>query len=73
MMRISLDHTIGLLVERLGVGGGGGDVSVTSSLVGAGGLLEGLGVLQVGAAGGVVRLGVVINEVEDVGVELGKH
>ena len=41
------ETTTRLLVERLGVGGGGSDVSVTSSLVGAGGLLEGLGSLHI--------------------------
>ena len=34
-------------VERLGVSGGGGDESVTSSVVGADGLLEGQGSSQV--------------------------
>jgi hypothetical protein len=43
-----------LLVERLGVGGGGGDVGVTGGLVGASGLLEGLGGGKVGVAGGGV-------------------
>jgi len=38
-----------LIVERIGVGGGGGDVSVTSSLVGTSGFLERLGGSQVGA------------------------
>jgi hypothetical protein len=50
---------IRLLVKRLGVGGGGGDVGVTSGLVGAGGLLEGLGGSQVGVTGGGVLGGVV--------------
>ena len=59
----------GLLVKRLGVGGGGSDVSVTSSLVGAGGLLEGLGSSQVDAASGVVGGGVVGDEVEGEGSE----
>jgi hypothetical protein len=39
-----------LLVERLGVGGGGSDVGVTGGLVGASGLLEVLGSEQVGSA-----------------------
>ena len=56
-----------LLVERLGVGGGGGDVSVTSSLVGTSGLLEGLSGSQVSGTSGVVRGGVVGHEVEGVG------
>ena len=43
-----------LLVERLGVGGGGSDVGITGGLVGAGGLLEGLGSGQVGVTGGGV-------------------
>jgi hypothetical protein len=47
-----------LLVERLGVGGGGSDVGVTSGLVGASGLLEGLGSGKVGVAGGGVLGGV---------------
>jgi hypothetical protein len=38
-----------LIVEGLGVSGGGGDVSVTSSLVGTSGFLERLGGSQVGA------------------------
>ena len=53
-----------LLVERLGVGGGGGDVSVTGSLVRAGGLLQGLGVSKVGGAGSVVGRGIAADEVE---------
>ena len=55
-----------LLVERLGVGGGGGDVSVTGSLVGAGGELELVGGLEVGVAGGAVGGGVIL-EVEKKG------
>jgi hypothetical protein len=43
-----------LLVERLGVGGGGRDVGVTGGLVGAGGLLEGLGSSKVSVASGGV-------------------
>ena len=53
-----------LLVERLGVGGGGGNVSVTGSLVRAGGLLQGLGVSKVGGAGSVVGSGIAGDEVE---------
>jgi len=55
-----------LLVEGLGVGGGGRDVGVTGSLVGAGGELELVGRLQVGIAGGAVGGGVVL-EVEEKG------
>ncbi len=40
-----------LLVEGLGVGGGGSDVRVTGSLVGAGGELELVGRLEVGVTG----------------------
>ena len=40
-----------LLVEGLGVGGGGRDVGVTGSLVGAGGELELVGGPEVGVAG----------------------
>jgi hypothetical protein len=40
-----------LLVEGLGVGGGGSDVSVTGGLVGAGGELELVGGLEVGVTG----------------------
>ena len=53
-----------LLVQRLGVGGSGGNVSVTGSLVGAGGLLQGLGISEVGGAGEVVRGSVAGDEVE---------
>jgi hypothetical protein len=76
MVRGSLEPETCLLVKRLGVGGGGGDVSVTSSLVGAGGLLEVLGSGQVNATSGVVGGGVVGHEVEDVGfrgTEHGEH
>ena len=55
-----------LLVEGLGVGGGGRNVGVTGSLVGAGGELELVGRLQVGIAGGAVGGGVVL-EVEEKG------
>ena len=57
-------HAKHLLVERLGVGGGGGDVSVTGSLVGTGGLLQSLGIGKVGGAGGVVGRGIAGDEVE---------
>ena len=63
--------TTRLLVERLGVGGGGSDVSVTGGLVRAGGELESSGSLEVGVAGGGVRGGVVPLEVEF--SELGEH
>ena len=59
-----------LLVKRLGVGGGGGNVSVTSSLVRAGGLLQRSGIGEVGGTSGVVRLGVAGDEVES---EKGEH
>ena len=49
-----------LLVEGLGVGGGGRDVGVTGSLVGAGGELELVGRLEVGVAGGAVGGGVIL-------------
>jgi hypothetical protein len=49
-----------LLVEGLGVGGGGRDVGVTGSLVGASGELELVGGLKVGVAGGAVGGGVVL-------------
>ncbi len=55
-----------LLVEGLGVRGGGRDVRVTGSLVGAGGELELVGRLQVGIAGGAVGGGVIL-EVEKKG------
>ena len=48
-----------LLVERLGEGGGGGDVGIAGSLVGTSGLLEGLSVSKVGGAVGLVGSGVV--------------
>ena len=52
-----------LLVEGLGVGGGGRNVGVTGSLVRAGGELELVGGLEVGIAGGAVGGGVIL-EVE---------
>ena len=58
-----------LLVEGLGVGGGGRDVGVTGGLVGAGGELELVGRLEVGVAGGAVGGGVVL-EVEEKGEHL---
>lgn len=58
-----------LLVEGLGVGGGGRDVGVTGGLVGAGGELELVGGLEVGVAGGAVGGGVVL-EVEEKGEHL---
>ena len=60
-----------LLVERLGVGGGGGDVSVTGSLVGAGGELEGGGSLEVVVTARGVGRGVVLLKVEV--SKAGKH
>ena len=61
-----------LLVEGLGVGGGGGDVSVTGSLVGASGELEGMGSLEVSVARALVRGRVVFGKVE-VFSKAGKH
>jgi hypothetical protein len=61
-----------LLVERLGVGGGGGDVSVTGSLVGAGGELEVLGSSEVGVAGRLVGSSVVSGKIE-FSFEASKH
>ena len=49
-----------LLVEGLGVGGGGRDVGVTGSLVGASGELELVGGLEVCVAGGAVGGGVIL-------------
>ena len=67
-----------LLVERLGVGGGGGDVGIAGSLVGAGLLLEGLGGSKVGSTSLLVGRLVVtsgLDEVSDGGsvVEEGEH
>ena len=59
-------RAVNLLVEGLGVGGGGRDVGVTGGLVGAGGELELVGGLEVGVAGGAVGGGVVL-EVEEKG------
>jgi hypothetical protein len=52
-----------LLVEGLGVGGGGRNVGIASSLVRASGELELVGGLEVGIAGGAVGGGVIL-EVE---------
>jgi hypothetical protein len=62
-----------LLVERLGVGGGGRDVGVTGGLVGAGGLLESLGSVQVSSTGLGVRVGVLLDVVVDYIGEKGEH
>ena len=56
------NRTTSLLVEGLGVGGGGRDVGVTGSLVRAGGELELVGGLEVGIAGGAVGGGVILYE-----------
>ncbi len=61
-----------LLVEGLGVRGGGRDVGVTGSLVRAGGELELVGRLQVGVAGRAVGGGVVL-EVEEKGEHAGNQ
>ena len=69
-------HSASLLVERLGVGGGGSDVGIARSLVGAGLLLEVLGSGQVGGAGLLVGSLVSTSggdEVSDGGVEGGEH
>ena len=58
-----MDKVHSLLVEGLGVGGGGRDVGVTGSLVRASGELELVGGLEVGIAGGAVGGGVIL-EVE---------
>ena len=65
-------NTTSLLVERLGVGGGGSDVSVTSSLVRAGGELQIMGSLEVGVTRALVRTSVVSGEVEFF-CKAGKH
>ena len=57
------NRSIRLLVEGLGVGGGGRNVGVTGSLVRASGELELVGGLEVGIAGGAVGGGVIL-EVE---------
>ena len=61
-----------LLVERLGVGGGGSDVGVTGGLVGASGLLEVLGSEQVGGTSFGV-LGAVQGEAGVHGGEFREH
>ena len=60
----SLTSQTNLLVEGLGEGGGGSDVGIAGSLVGAGGLLEGLSVQKVSSAVGLVRSGVVGLEID---------
>ena len=69
-------ETVHLLVERLGVGGGGSDVGIAGSLVGASLLLELLGGLQVGRAGifvGLLVLAGLADEVSDSGGKEGEH
>jgi len=66
LLQADLSWWRNLLVEGLGVGGGGRDVGVTGSLVGASGELELVGGLEVGVAGGAVGGGVVL-EVEEKG------
>merc|ERR1712022_34205 len=56
---------LNLLVEGLGVGGGGRDVGVTGSLVRAGGELELVGGLEVGVTGLTVGTGVVLEVEKD--------
>ena len=51
-----------LLVEGLGVGGGGRNVGIAGSLVRAGGELELVGSLEVGVAGLAVGAGVVLEK-----------
>ena len=53
-----------LLVEGLGEGGGGSDVGIAGSLVGAGGLLQSLSVSEVSSAVGLVGGGVVGLEID---------
>jgi hypothetical protein len=52
--KLQHNRLLNLLVESLSVGGGGGDVSIAGSLVGAGGLLEVLGSSHVSSLSGVV-------------------
>ena len=69
-------HSASLLVERLGVGGGGSDVGIARSLVGAGLLLEVLGSGQVGLTSLLVGSLVSTSggdEVSDSGGEVGEH
>jgi hypothetical protein len=65
--------TLRLLVERLGVGGGGRDVGIAGGLVGAGGLLEVLGGKEVGCAGLGVGEGVVGHVRVHEGGKFGEH
>jgi len=65
-------ETVHLLVERLGVGGGGSDVGITGGLVGAGGLLQSLGSREVGVTGGGVGGSVAVHVGVD-GGKSGKH
>ena len=53
-----------LLVERLGEGGGGSDVGIAGSLVGTGGLLQGLSISEVGGAVLLVGSSVVLLKVD---------
>ena len=53
-----------LLVEGLGEGGGGSDVGIAGSLVGAGGLLQSLSISEVSSAVGLVGGGVVGLEID---------
>ena len=69
-------HSASLLVERLGVGGGGSDVGIARSLVGAGLLLEVLGSGQVGLTSLLVGSLVSTSggdEVSDGGLKVGEH
>ena len=65
--------TLRLLVERLGVGGGGRDVGIAGGLVGAGGLLEVLGGKEVGCAGLGVGEGIVGHVRVHEGGKFGEH
>jgi hypothetical protein len=67
----SLTSQTNLLVEGLGEGGSGSDVSIAGSLVGAGGLLEGLSISKVSGAVLLVGSSVVLLEVDI--EELGEH
>ena len=60
LLQRNFHRSASLLVEGLGVGGGGRDVGVTGSLVRAGGELELVGSLQVGIAGGAVGGGLIL-------------
>ena len=62
---LSIYANTNLLVQGLGVGGSGGNVSVTGGLVGAGGLLQSGGSGEVNTASGVVGLSVASDEVEN--------